>query len=96
MFGIGAVPPAGENRLEIFEETMMATEFELKRVKTLAIGDQAWAAAASIFSDIKRIGAEGPNGSERDQQICRQIDCLVQGELFFRTASGHAEESNDG
>lgn len=41
------------------------------KVKALAVQDQVIEATRKLYSELQRIGASGPDGSERDDLACR-------------------------
>lgn len=51
-----------------------------------ALSDQVWAGLRAARVDIQRVADGGPDGSEADDHLIRQVFCAVAGDLCRRDA----------
>ena len=61
-------------------------EISLQKAKVVALRDQVSENLKSHIGELERIGKNGSNGSETDNNLCRQLAIITIGDLFFQRA----------
>ena len=62
------------------------SDHDRERAHVQAMRDQLWSAIKDRCQDVFRIGLEGPDGSEQDAKLVRQVFCVVGGDMFMELA----------